>query len=562
MCLKKVLTAIIFILSYQTHLYSKSNSFNNFNPKNLSNYFSGIVAFENKKNSDALNFYNSSKILINQHDPYLKRYVTSLVLENKVSQAISVIRLNKKNENTKFFDAYLLLIIDSLKRGSFDDAYDKINRVTDFFSEEKLKLAILNILKEYIYVFKEKNYFENRTSYGNLSKISDAFQKCYLDDRNTENYFLKVINESDSDYSRYVFFYVSYLIEKGRFSNIRNILSEYDYINSKLLISQSKNWVENRKYENFTNIFSCKNHNHVISEFLFLVSNLYSSQDDFEKSNFYLYLSNYLNPKFIYNLSLVAENYYFNEDFIKAKKILKGFDKEDKIYYWFRIKKEAQIIAEEDNNKIRSVAFITSEFNKIKKHNHKMIFDIANFYKSSKDYDNAIKYYSKVIEDLNDNNIIKADVLYRRGGSYERIGEYEKSDKDLLMSLNIEPNDAYVLNYLAYSWLERDYKIDEALDMLKIAYELESNDPYIIDSIGWAYYLIEDYSKAEKFLQRAVELMPEDPIVNDHYGDILWKLDQKIQARYFWKNVLKMKKAEKEMKDKINLKLIIGINKS
>ena len=562
MCLKKVLTAIIFILFYQTHLYSKSNSFNNFNPKNLSNYFSGIVAFENKKNSDALNFYNSSKILINQHDPYLKRYVTSLVLENKVSQAINVIRLNKENENTKFFDAYLLLIIDSLKRGNFDDAYDRINRVTDFFSEEKLKLAILNILKEYIYVFKEKNYFENRTSYGNLSKISDAFQKCYLDDRNTENYFLKVINESDSDYSRYVFFYVSYLIEKGRFSNIRNVLSEYDYINSKLLISQSKNWVENRKYENFTNIFSCKNHNHVISEFLFLVSNLYSSQDDFEKSNFYLYLSNYLNPKFIYNLSLVAENYYFNEDFIKAKKILKGFDKEDKIYYWFRIKKEAQIIAEEDNNKKRSVAFITSEFNKIKKHNHKMIFDIANFYKSSKDYENAIKYYSKVIEDLDDNNIIKADVLYRRGGSYERIGEYEKSDKDLLMSLNIEPNDAYVLNYLAYSWLERDYKIDEALDMLKIAYELESNDPYIIDSIGWAYYLIEDYSKAEKFLQRAVELMPEDPIVNDHYGDILWKLDQKIQARYFWKNVLKMKKAEKEIKNKINLKLIRGIKKS
>ncbi len=562
MCLKKVLTVIILTIFYQTHLYSKSNSFNNFNPKNLSNYFSGIVAFENKKNSEALNFYNSSKILTNQHDPYLKRYVTSLVLENKVSQAINIIRLNKENENTEFFDAYLLLILDSLKRGNFDDAYDQINIVTDFFNEEKLKLAVLNILKEYIYVFKEKNYFENKTSYGNLSKISDAFQKCYLDDKNTENYFLEVINESDSDYSRYVFFYVSYLIEKGKISTVRNILSEYDYINSKLLISQSKNWVEDRKYEKFTNIFSCKNHNDVISEFLFLVSNLYSSQDDFEKSNFYLYLSNYLNPKFIYNLSLVAENYYFNEDFIKAKKILKGFDKEDKIYYWFRIKKEAQIKAEEDNNKKKSVAFITSEFNKIKKHNHKMIFDIANFYKSSKDYKNAIKYYSKVIEDLDDNNIIKADVLYRRGGSYERIGEYEKSDKDLLMSLDIEPNDAYVLNYLAYSWLERDYKIDEALDMLKIAYELESNDPYIIDSIGWAYYLIEDYSKAEKFLQRAVELMPEDPIVNDHYGDILWKLDQKIQARYFWKNVLKMKKAEKEMKDKINLKLIVGINKS
>ena len=136
MCLKKVLTVIILILSYQNHLYSKSNSFNNFNPKNLSNYFSGIVAFENKKNSDALNFYNSSKILINQHDPYLKRYVTSLVLENKVSQAINIIRLNRGNQNTKFFDAYLLLIIDSLKRGNFNDAYDQVNRVTNFLMKK------------------------------------------------------------------------------------------------------------------------------------------------------------------------------------------------------------------------------------------------------------------------------------------------------------------------------------------------------------------------------------------------------------------------------------------
>ena len=130
------------------------------------------------------------------------------------------------------------------------------------------------------------------------------------------------------------------------------------------------------------------------------------------------------------------------------------------------------------------------------------------------------------------------------------------------MSLSIEPNDAYVLNYLAYSWLERDYKINQAIEMLEIAYKAESNDPYIIDSIGWAYYLINDFFKAEKFLKRAVELMPDDPIVNDHYGDILWKLDRKIQARYFWNNVLEMEDAEEDMLKKINIKMINGIQNS
>ena len=157
---------------------------------------------------------------------------------------------------------------------------------------------------------------------------------------------------------------------------------------------------------------------------------------------------------------------------------------------------------------------------------------------------------------------MKADLLYRRGGSYERIGEYEKADKDLLRALKINPEDAYVLNYLAYSWLERDYKINEAIEMLEKAYSIKNNDPYIIDSIGWAYYLVEDYLKAEKFLRRAVELMPEDPIVNDHYGDILWKLDRKIQARYFWASVLKMDDAEKNILEKINIKIVEGLKGS
>ena len=109
------------------------------------------------------------------------------------------------------------------------------------------------------------------------------------------------------------------------------------------------------------------------------------------------------------------------------------------------------------------------------------------------------------------------------------------------------------MNYLAYSWLERDYKIDVALLMLEDAYNQEQDDPYIIDSIGWAYYLIKDYEKAEKYLVQAVQLMPDDPIVNDHYGDILWKLNRKIQARYFWKNTLKLKDIDDEMIKKIKL---------
>ena len=100
------------------------------------------------------------------------------------------------------------------------------------------------------------------------------------------------------------------------------------------------------------------------------------------------------------------------------------------------------------------------------------------------------------------------------------------------------------------------------MKMLEKAYALKSNDPYIIDSIGWAYYLIDNYEEAEKYLKRAVELMPEDPVVNDHYGDILWKLNRKIQARYFWNNVLSFDNTEEDIIKKINIKLMEGLKNS
>ena len=560
MLFKKIKFLFIALIIYQISFNSQSASFDSLNSKNISKHFSGIVAYENKDNSSALEFFNSSKILLNTHEPYLKKYVNSLVLENKITQAINLIK-NNQNKNQIFFDAYLLLIVDSLKKNDLEKAYRHVNKLKELDEQNGFNSAISVSLKQYIYLFKEKKFLGEKQNFGKLSIISEAFQRCYLNDKNTNSYFLKLINDTEGDYTRYIFFYLSYLIQSNRLQDAKILTDDIEYINSTLLLSQGKSWIKKGNPEKLTRVFSCRNPNDVISEFLFLISNLYSSQNNFNKSNFYLNLSNFLNPKFKFNLALVAENQYFNQEYLKAKKTLKVFKKEDNFYYWFRVKKEAQII-EKQRNKKESLNYITAEFNKIDQPNNKILFDIANFYKNSKEYEQAIKYYTKLLESFDISSEMKSDLLYRRGGSYERLNKFQKADEDLLQALEITPDDAYILNYLAYSWLERDYKIYEAIDMLKIAYEATTDDPYIIDSIGWAYYLIDDFIKAEKFLKRAVELMPDDPIVNDHYGDILWRLNRKIQARYFWSNVLEMDDAEEEMIKKINIKLVEGIKNS
>jgi len=554
----------LILMFYQSPLYSKSKTLNDFNSQYLSNYFSGIIAHENNDNSQALKFFKSSKYLIKQHNSYLENYVYALILEGKVQQAISEIKQNLTENNSNFFEVHLVLALDSFKRKNYKKSKEHLQRSYAFINNDRLSLIISETLKQYLYVFEENKISKTKNKFGNFTFINEVFQRCYLDDQNTKTYFKNLINNKgnvrtkDADFTRYIFFYISYLIENDGYEEAKNIANNIDYLNSSLLTSQGKKWLEDQKLEEFNKVFSCKNPDDIVSELLFLVANLYSSQNDYEKSNFYLNISNYLNPKFKFNLSLLAENYYLDKNYSKTLKILESFSEKDEFYYWFKIKKEAQIISKKDN-KDKSLDFINLNFQKIKNPSIKIIFDMANFNKNAKRFKNAIKYYDQIISKIDTNSQLYAEILYRKGSSYERLGDYVNSDKDLLKSLEINPDDAYVLNYLAYSWLEREYKIDLSLQMLEKAYAKKSNDPYIIDSIGWAYYLVDDYIKAEIFLKRAVELMPEDPIVNDHYGDILWMLDRKIQARYFWKNVLNFQETDDEMKKNINEKIIDGL---
>ena len=390
--------------------------------------------------------------------------------------------------------------------------------------------------------------------------ITSSFQNCYLGTKKTESNFLNLINSSENEYSRYLFFHLSNIIENKDYELVNEISKTIDPLMSSLLIAQSKKWIDENKYEKFNNYFSCKSENDLLAEFFFLIANLYSSQDLFKESNFYLNISNYLNPKFYFNLSLLAENYHLNNNLEFAKKILNELSDEEEVYHWFKTKKITQFLAEQEKDN-EALDYFEKKINKFKNPSTKILYDIANIYKKFKNYEKAIEYYSLVLSKINKNTSTYADVLYRRGGSFERMGNYEMADIDLLKSLEIRPDDPYSLNYLAYSWLDRKFKIKEAMEMLHKAYNEKENDPYITDSVGWGYYLIGDYENAEKYLRKAVELMPDDPIVNDHYGDVLWQLNRKMQAKYFWKNVLEFEDTDEKMKKDIQNKLLNGPNK-
>jgi len=554
------LFCFILLLIYQSSVYSKNKDINEFNSKNFSSYFSALVSYDNQKNVDALKFFNLSDSLINRHDPYLKKYVFSLVLEGKIKQSIKQLKKSSGKKSSDFFEAYLILTLDSIKKKNFKKSNRYLNELSRFKENSTFELIIYESLKNYIYLFENKQTLLNNNTLGNLSLVSKIFHSCYIGEKATQAHFENLVNSDEVNYSRYIFFYINYLIEQNQFNKAKKIADQIDILNSSLLIAQTKNWIDKKEFEKFNQIFSCKNETDVLSEFFFLIANIYSSEDKIEKSNFYLNISKFLNSKFNFNLSLFVENYYNSKNYRKSEKVLNNFDKDDDLYHWYKIKIKKQIILKELGQD-EAYNFINLKFKKIKKPSIKILFDMANIMKGLEKHQVAISYYDEVLSKINENSDMYAEILYRRGGSYERLKKFKKSDEDLLKSLEIDPNDAYVLNYLAYSWLERNYKIDTAIEMLQKAYKKENNDPYIIDSVGWGYYLVNDLVKAESFLKRAIELMPNDPIVNDHYGDVLWKMNRKIQAKYYWQNILNLEDAEESVKEKVKIKILKGLKK-
>ncbi len=553
---------ILFFLLFLNinSVYSKITNNTDFKTKNLSNYFSALVSLENQQNQDSLKFFNSSKYLIHFHEPYLQNYINSLVQGGKIKKATYELRVAYTENNLDFFEGYLLLFLDAVKKGNNNKGEEYLKKLANLKKKGPFEEVVIQSIQDFFYVFKHKKKNPIKKDLGDLGFINLVFQSCYLGENKSEIYFQNLLNKTKLDYSRYIFFYINYLISLGKYTEAKYITDSADVINSNLLILQTKNWIEAKQFNKITNIFSCKNETDILGEFFYLIASLYSSEEDYKKSNFYLKISNFLNSKFKFNLILIAENFYINNNYPQSIIAIDEISEKDGIYYWYKIKINSKIILKEHGIE-QSSNYLKKNFNKIKNPSEKILFDMANLFKTFKKYEEAIKYYNKVLPKLNKNSSIYADVLYRRGGAFERLGDYVQSDKDLLKSLEIQADDAYVLNYLAYSWLERNYKIDTAMQMLEKAYEQEPEDAYIIDSIGWAHYLTGNYIKAEKLLKKAIQIMPDDPIVNDHYGDILWHLDRKTEAQYYWKSVLSFNDTEDDMKDKAYIKILKGLKK-
>jgi len=534
------------------------------NENDITNYFSGIVAINENQYQDSYYYLKDLNNLEQSHYNYSQYFQYSLITLKKFREAVNY---SKKLEENKIdnFESNLISAVYYLKNQDQAKSTYYIEQLIDKSQPGTIQNLVSSSLSSWVNIKNQPNPESSLQlldsiprNFENLKKIQKAFVYCYFDSNKTGNVFRELFANPNIDFSRYIFFYVNYLLNKeDAKEEAQNILQDSlkQYPKNLILNQLNVDIEQNRKTNNQ---FDCSEPNQVIAEMLYVVANALAAQSNYVASNFYLNLANYLNPNFQSYTTLYAENFYNIEEFDKAKELYMEIQKQGSVYSWHANKQIAFILIKQ-GNKQEAVEYLKDKYQKIKSPSLYEIFDFAEFLKNNENYDDSIKYYSQLLSLIDKKHNLYAQVLDGRGIAYERTNQWDKAEVDLLGSLESSPNDAYVINYLAYSWIEKGKNIEKALTMLRKANELRPNDGYIIDSLGWALFKLKRFKEAKNYLELAVQYMASDPVVNDHYADSLWMNNQSLQARYYWNYVLKLEKTEDKLKEEIKQKLLFGL---
>jgi tetratricopeptide (TPR) repeat protein len=180
---------------------------------------------------------------------------------------------------------------------------------------------------------------------------------------------------------------------------------------------------------------------------------------------------------------------------------------------------------------------------------------LGDLHRQAERFDQAIEPYTQALKRTTVVEPRHWGLFYARGIAHERAKQWPQAEADFLKALELSPEQPYVLNYLGYSWIDRNENLDRGREMVERAVRLRPNDGHIMDSLGWAHYRLGNMAEAVRYMERAVELKSMDPVINDHLGDVYWAVGRHIEARYQWERAL-LRAEDKELIAQIKEKLV------
>ena len=531
------------------------------NSNYFSNYLSGNISLQKNDSLKASSFFGNIENLGHYHSEFNLRYVETLVNNGKIDEAyIFIKKLDKSYQSLYPFN--FVLFVHDFKKGRY-------SKLKNYISSQKQNLNDPLLIDLYQFLdlwadipsknirdINEKINLLN-SSFKNISLTQKILINLYLDNqKNIELDFEEIANKKEL--GRYNYFYLSYYLEKNNKDKISEIINQnLDIRSENLLFKQLFLDVVENKFHKIDRFYKRKNINHGLAELFYLFANFYQNYQQVQISNFYLNLSEYLNPNFLSNKILKIENLVLLKNFEELEKEIQIIEQLGNEFYWYANFTRLRFLR--NSNSDKQINLLENFLTKNDSFASEKYFELANFLKNNKNYIKSIALYEKSIELKNDKKNSDWNYYYNLAISQERAGDWDNAEKNFYKALKISPKEAEVLNYLAYSWLEKKINLDKAKEMLVEAVSISKGQGYILDSLGWAYFLLKDFDKAEELLQIAYEKEPSEAVIYDHYGDVLWTNGKEIQARYVWQNAVKLKNIENDLKETIIKKIIFGL---
>lgn len=292
-----------------------------------------------------------------------------------------------------------------------------------------------------------------------------------------------------------------------------------------------------------------------ISDALFSTGQALARQRSIPAGIIYLRLARTLTPEFA-GASLLLANLLETDNQYESAAGVYDDAVGDPVLGWTARYKKAMILARLDDTE--EAISMLERMVKDRSDDLPIASALAELLRSEERYDDARKQYDKVIGQVEKLEARHWPLLYARGISLERLGEWQSAEADFLSALELNPDEPLVLNYLGYTWVDQGVNLDRALGMIEKAVEQRPEDGYMIDSLGWALYRLGQYEEAAAWLEKAVGLKPEDPTINDHLGDAYWRIGRRLEAKFQWRHAIAMGPEDEDLA-KIRAKIVDGM---
>jgi len=183
----------------------------------------------------------------------------------------------------------------------------------------------------------------------------------------------------------------------------------------------------------------------------------------------------------------------------------------------------------------------------------KLIVGEAQLLRDAGQLDEALRLIADALESFK-NNI---DLLYEHAMLAERAKQFDLMERELRQLIQIAPDNQHAYNALGYSLADRNVRVQEGFELISKANQLAPDDPYILDSLGWAEFRLGRIEQALKTLQRAHGIKPDAEIAA-HLGEVLWKLGREDEAKAVWRSANEKDPKNETLKStlqRLNIKL-------